>query len=193
MAGISGIYGVSLLPRTILRLPPIAAVIALNLGPNRVCWQWAAIPVSCIVAAKHRSADNRGVGGIGVSGEMSSYARLAAAMLALGMTGFGNQPQPGLLSCTGDFGQFANGFIVTRLMELNFAVDWTTPSVTPLNGGSPARIISMTSLEVSFEVQYEGYRAAYHLNRVDGTFSQRPNLGGIFFGRCELKPLETKF
>lgn len=120
-------------------------------------------------------------------------ARLAAAALALAMTGFSNQPRPVLLSCQGDFAQFANRFLVTRPMELNFAVDWTAPSVVPLNGGSPGVILSLTPLEFSFDVQYEGYRAAYHLNRVDGTFSQRPNIGGIFFGRCEQKPLEPKF
>jgi hypothetical protein len=99
---------------------------------------------------------------------------------------------PGLLACHGDFAQFANGFMVSRPMELNFVVDWQAPWVVPTNGGSTGRIISLTALEFSFEVQYEGYRAAYHLNRVDGTFSQRPNLGGVFFGKCEMRPYTTK-
>nr|UXE45972.1 hypothetical protein Hi04_10k_c5482_00018 [uncultured bacterium] len=96
-----------------------------------------------------------------------------------------------LLVCNGDFGQFANGFIVSRPMELSFVVDWVTPAVTPLNGGGATRIIALNSIELSFEVQYEGYKAAYHLDRVQGIFSQRPNLGGVFFGRCSLRPFQT--
>jgi hypothetical protein len=138
---------------------------------------------------------------------MGKYARLAAA-LVLSLAGCdyiqaqlqqaqGLPPPPALLACNGDFGQFANGFIVSRPMVLRFAVDWAAPSVTPLDGGyKPARIIALTPLELSFEVQYEGYRVAYHLDRVNGTFSQRPNLfgqgpnlGGVYFGRCEIKPL----
>ena len=68
-----------------------------------------------------------------------------------------------------------------------------TSIVTPTDGGSPTRLSALDSSALSFEVQYEGYRAAYHLDRVTGTFSQRPNLGGIFFGRCEMKPYTTKF
>ena len=135
---------------------------------------------------------------------MGRYARVAAAALGLCLASCDNvyfalpvelrgQPiRPTLLVCQGDFGQFANGFMVARPMELGFAVDWLAPSVTPMNGGGPGRIIALNSLEFSFEVQYEGYRIAYHLNRVDGTFSQRPNLGGIFFGRCQEKPLIPK-
>ena len=129
---------------------------------------------------------------------MGRFARLAAAALALGVPGCQLQPSaqpalPTLLVCHGDFGQFSNGYMVSRPMELRFLVDWLAPWVVPIDGGSPARIISLTSLELSFEVQYEGYRAAYHVTRVDGTFSQRPSVGGVFFGRCDTKPLETKF
>jgi hypothetical protein len=142
---------------------------------------------------------------------MGRYARLAAAALALSLAGCdyvqtqlqqlqGLPPQPVQLVCDGDFGQFANGFIVTRPMVLHFAVDWTAPSVTPLDGGyKPAKVIALTLLELSFEVQYEGYRIAYHLDRVNGTFSQRPyllgqgpNQGGVYFGNCVIKPLDKK-
>jgi hypothetical protein len=82
--------------------------------------------------------------------------------------------------------------MVTRPMELKFVVDWQVPSVTPVDGGGPGRIIALTPLELSFAVQYEGYKAAYHLDRIGGTFSQRPKLGGVFFGRCDQRPLETK-
>ena len=143
---------------------------------------------------------------------MGRYARLAGTTLVLALGGcvyFQQlqqqiQPElqpgwPSLLSCHGDFAQFANGFMVARPMELHFAVWWSTPAVQPTDGGSPARVLSLTSLELSFEVQYEGYKIAYHLNRVDGTFTQRPNLlgqgpnqGGVFFGNCDTKPLATK-
>jgi hypothetical protein len=96
---------------------------------------------------------------------------------------------PAKLTCRGDFAQFSNGFMITRPMELTFAVWWTVPAVQPLDGGSPARILSLTSLELSFEVKYEGYKAAYHLNRVDGSFTQRPNIGGVFSGTCDVRPL----
>lgn len=99
---------------------------------------------------------------------------------------------PSLLTCRGDFGQFSNGYMKTRPMELHFAVWWEAPAVQPTDGGSPARILSLTPLELSFEVQYEGYKVAYHLNRVDGTFTQRPNLGGVFFGNCAVAPLTTR-
>ena len=115
------------------------------------------------------------------------------ALLRVGAQLSGSPAPPGLLTCRGDFGQFANGFIVTRPMELNFAVDWAAPSVTPLDREKPGRITSLTPLELSFEVQYEGYKVAYRLNRVDGSFSQRPNLGGVFFGTCETKSLDKKF
>jgi hypothetical protein len=140
---------------------------------------------------------------------MGRYARLVAAALMLSLAGCnyvqtqlqhaqGLPPRPVQLVCDGDFGQFANGFIVTRPMVLHFAVDWMAPSVTSLDGGyKPAKIIALNSLELSFEVQYEGYRVAYHLDRVNGTFSQRPNLGrganlgGVYFGTCAIRPLET--
>jgi hypothetical protein len=123
---------------------------------------------------------------------LARLARLAAATLALGMAGFGYQ-QPGLLVCEGDFAQFANGFMVARPMELHFVVDWLAPSVVPTDGGGPGRIIALTSLELSFEVSYEGYRVAYHVNRIDGSISQRPNLGGVFFGDCDMRALGTRF
>ena len=50
----------------------------------------------------------------------------------------------------------------------------------------------LNAIELSFEVQYETYKAAYHLDRVQSIFSQRPNLGGVFFGRCYLKPYQTQ-
>jgi hypothetical protein len=136
---------------------------------------------------------------------MGRFARLAGATLVLALSGcvYFQQLQqsvqsetqagwPSLLTCHGDFAQFANGFWVARPMELHFAVWWSTPAVQPTDGGSRARILSLTPLELSFEVQYEGYKVAYHLNRVDGTFSQRPNLGGVFFGSCYAKPLTTQ-
>ena len=122
--------------------------------------------------------------------------RLAAVLLALAPGGC-DYLMPGpvtLLACHGDFAQFANGFMVARPMQLNFIVDWQTPLVVPASGGgSQGRIIALSPLEFSFEVQYEGYRTAYHVNRVDGTISQRPNLGGVFFGNCEMRPYATRF
>ena len=138
---------------------------------------------------------------------MGRYARLAVAALALTLSGcdywppklqqlellWGMPAGPALLVCRGDFAQFANGFMVTRPMELHFIIDWATSAVTPTDGGSPTRLSALNSAALSFEVQYGGYRAAYHLDRVTATFSQRPNLGGVFFGRCEMKPYITKF
>jgi hypothetical protein len=98
-----------------------------------------------------------------------------------------------VLACSGDFGQFSNGFIVARPSELNFIVDWRVPSVYPVNGGSATQILSLNTAELSFVVQYEGYRAAYWINRLDGTISQRPNIGGVYFGRCDPRPFEQKF
>lgn len=123
---------------------------------------------------------------------------LAAGILAGGgcedvpLPPVGTPPPVNLLACHGDFAQFANGFMVARPMQLDFVVDWTTPAVTPLNGGGATRIIALNAIELSFEVTYEGYRAAYHLDRVQGIFSQRPNLGGVFFGRCDLRPYQTR-
>jgi hypothetical protein len=98
-----------------------------------------------------------------------------------------------MLVCHGDFAQFANGFMVARPMELHFLVDWLAPWVVPTDGGATGRVIALTPLEFSFEVQYEGYRVAYHVNRVDGSISQRPNLGGVFSGKCDMQPLATRF
>ena len=127
---------------------------------------------------------------------MAGPVRLAAALSLLGLSGCAyvvpTATTANLLACRGDFGQFANGFIVARPMELDFAIYWDKPAIYPLNGGGPARGVGLSSLGLSFEVQYQGYRAPYHLNRVDGAFSQRPSPGGVFFGRCELKPLETR-
>jgi hypothetical protein len=122
---------------------------------------------------------------------MATYARLVGAVLALATTGLAPQP-PQLLACHGDFGQFANGFLVARPMELDFVVDWTTPSVAT-TGGIWGRITALTALELAFDIQYEGYRATYRVNRVDGTISQRPNIGGAFSGNCELQPFTKKF
>jgi len=132
---------------------------------------------------------------------MGRYARFVLAALAIGMTGFdffgqaflGPAPPVVVLDCAGDFGQFANGFLVARPSQLDFIVDWRVPSVYPVNGGGATRILSINSAELSFEVQYEGYRAAYYVNRLDGTISQRPNLGGVFFGRCAPKPYAPQF
>jgi len=136
---------------------------------------------------------------------MKRVVRFAAPVLALALSGCAYvqqvrqalQPelQPGWpsdLTCRGDFAQFANGFMVARPMELHFTVWWSAPAVQPMDGGGRAKILSLTQLELSFEVPYEGYKAAYHLNRVDGTFTQRPNLGGVFFGKCDAKPLAAK-
>ena len=130
---------------------------------------------------------------------MGNVARVTGIAFALGLAGCDywqlpplGQPAPvNLLVCNGDFGQFANGFLVARPMELTFVVDWVTPAVTPLNGGGATRILALSTIELSFEVQYETYKAAYHLDRVQGILSQRPNLGGVFFGRCWLRPFQT--
>jgi hypothetical protein len=141
---------------------------------------------------------------------MDKFARWAAAAMGLGLAGCASlQPVldsfqraslqaqgTALLVCDGDFGQFANGYIVSRPMQLQFAVYWGVPAIYPMNGGSPAKILALNSLELSFDVEYEGYSAAYHLDRVDGTFVQRPNLGrpnlgGVYFGRCYAQPLST--
>ncbi len=138
---------------------------------------------------------------------MGGYARLAVAALALTLSGcdywqpklqqlelqLGVPAGPALLVCRGDFGQFANGFMVARPMKLHFIIDWATSTVTPTDGGGPTRLSALNSAALSFEIRYEGYRAAYNLDRVTGTFSQRPNLGGVFFGRCEINPYTTKF
>lgn len=133
---------------------------------------------------------------------MKGLAWLAGTALTLALSGctyvqqWRAEAQPGWpsqLTCRGDFAQFSNGFMVTRPMELHFVVWWAAPAVQPTDGGSFARILKLTPLELSFEVQYEGYRAAYHLNRVDGSFAQRPSLGGVFSGSCDLRPLETRF
>ena len=124
---------------------------------------------------------------------MSKYARFAAAVLALGMTGFGDQPAPPvLLACNGDFGKFANGFLVARPMELNFVVDWQKP-VVATSSGNVGRIITLTPYELSFEIQYDGYKVIYDINRIEGTIRQWPNIGGVFSGRCEEQPLRQKF
>lgn len=101
---------------------------------------------------------------------------------------------PSVLACRGDFAQFKNGFFDARPMALHFAVYWTTPGpvIIPLDGGAPAQVLALTPLELSFAVQYRGYKAVYRLNRVDGSFSQRPDLGGVFAGTCEFRPLTTK-
>ena len=130
-----------------------------------------------------------------------SIARLVAVSAALSLAScdyyamqFGVQTGPvALLACHGDFAQFRNGFMVARPMELNFVVDWLAPSVVPVEGGGPAKIIALSSLELTFEIPYEGYKAVYRVNRVDSTISQRPNLGGVFSGYCGLRPYTTNF
>jgi hypothetical protein len=129
---------------------------------------------------------------------MGRYAPFAAAALLLGLTScdYYAAPwvveQPALLACHGNFGQFANGFMVARPMELNFAADWLIPSIAT-SGGTPGHIISLTPYEVTFEIQYAGYKALYHINRIEGTIQQLPNVGGVFSGRCDQLPLRQKF
>ena len=128
---------------------------------------------------------------------MGRYVRFAEAALLLGLTSCGSVPpwvisQPALLACHGDFGQFANGFMVARPMELNFVLDWQVP-VVATSGGIPGRIISLTPYELTFEIQYPGYKDLYHINRIDGTIQEHPNVGGIFSGRCDLGQLQQKF
>jgi hypothetical protein len=123
---------------------------------------------------------------------MGKYARLSAAILAIGMTGFGYQ-QPGLLSCEGRFGQFgSNGFLVAMPSRLSFVVDWLTPAIST-DTGTLGRITALTPIELAFEIQYESYRANYRVSRIDGTISERSNFGGVFYGTCDLRSLETKF
>ena len=122
---------------------------------------------------------------------MRLYRRLPAAALALAATGFG-PPQPELFACHGSFAILARGFVTGRPSELNFVVDWQAPSIAT-DTGRPGRITALTVLEVAFEVQYDTYKAAYRINRIDGTISQTSNFGGLFRGVCELKPLRTKF
>jgi hypothetical protein len=133
----------------------------------------------------------RAAGGAALALGLAGCADMQAALWQWGWVPPGSGPA--LLACYGDFAQFANKAIVARLSELKFVVDWATPSVTPLNGGGPAYVIALNALELSFDVPYEGYRAAYHLDRVGGVFSQRPSPGGVYFGRCELRPLTTQF
>jgi hypothetical protein len=120
------------------------------------------------------------------------HARLVAAALALGTTGFGLPQQTGLLSCEGSFGEFANGFLVNKPSQLRFVVDWVTPAVAT-EGGRPGHITELTRTVLAFEVQYVGYKAFYYVNRIDGTISQVSSLGGRFTGICDLKSLDTKF
>jgi hypothetical protein len=123
---------------------------------------------------------------------MGKYARLAAAVLAIGMTGFGYQ-QPGLLSCEGRFGRFgSNGFLIAMPSQLSFLVDWLTPAIST-DTGTLGRITALTPVELTFEIQYENYRANYRVSRIDGTISERSNFGGVFYGICDLRSLETKF
>jgi hypothetical protein len=123
---------------------------------------------------------------------MGGYARLAVAIVAIGMTGFGYQ-QPGLLSCEGRFGRFAsNGFLVAMPSQLSFVVDWLTPAIAT-DAGTLGRITALTPAELAFDIQYESYRANYRVSRIDGTISERTNFGGIFYGICDMRPLSTKF
>ena len=115
---------------------------------------------------------------------------LAAAVLALAATGASYQE--GLLACRGSFGRFANGFLVSRPSYLNFVVDWQTPRIAT-EAGRSGTVVSLTPLELVFDIAYDGYRARYRVSRVDGKISETSSLGGVFYGVCEVKTLETRF
>lgn len=101
-------------------------------------------------------------------------------------------PQAGLLSCRGDFGEFAQGQLAARPSELNFVVDWNAPTIFTETGRA-GTITALTPISVAFEVQYADYTAAYWINRRDGSIAETSNFGGKFWGECALKPLATRF
>jgi hypothetical protein len=122
---------------------------------------------------------------------MSRPARVLVVAFALAMTGAEHDHER-LLSCHGSFGRFVNGFLVDKPSELNFIVDWLAPKIMT-EGGRPGVVTALTATELAFEVQYDGYKAHYRISRIDGAIRQAVSLGAVFYGLCELKPLETKF
>jgi hypothetical protein len=78
-------------------------------------------------------------------------------------------------SPAGGVAPFANGFMVAQPMELHFVVCWSVSALQPTDSGSPAQILPLMPLELSFED--EGYKVACHLDGIDGTLTRPPNLG----------------
>jgi hypothetical protein len=122
---------------------------------------------------------------------MPKLARWLAVGFALAMLG-AQDHKPEVLSCRGSFGRFANGTLVDKPSRLNFVVDWLAPTIATA-GGRPGRITALSKTELDFAVQYDGYRASYQVNRIDGSIREAGTLGSVFSGICEVKPLTTKF
>lgn len=131
---------------------------------------------------------------------MQRHARIAAAFLALGMTGFGSPAvaqvsgyqQYGMFSCVGRFATFVRRQIDTEPSQLTFVIDWLTPAIVT-DRGVPGRVTSVTPLQVTFDIQYPTYHASYFISRIDGTISQTGESNGVFRGTCDLTPLATRF
>ena len=134
---------------------------------------------------------------------MNKCVRLAAAVLALGMTGFNwlsdltasigfGYQHYGRFYCEGRFGTFSNGQLDAMPSQLTFVVDWQMPGVVT-DTGVAGRITAITPLEVAFDVQYPAFRASYFISRIDGAITETSNFGGAFRGRCTLTPLDTAF
>jgi len=115
----------------------------------------------------------------------------AAFGLAWLTSAFGT-PQPGLLTCRGDFAEFARGTVSARVSDLNFVVDWNAPTIFT-ETGRPGKITAATPISVAFEVQYPDYTAAYWINRRDGSIAEMSNFGGRYWGECAMRPLATRF
>jgi len=122
---------------------------------------------------------------------MARFNRVLAVVFGVAMLG-AEWIQPAVLACHGMFGRFADGTLVDKPSRLNFIVDWQVPAVAT-ESGRPGRIIALSSTALDFEIQYDGYKAVYQVNRLDGTIREASTLGSVFSGVCELKPFAPKF
>ena len=120
---------------------------------------------------------------------MDPLATLQAALLALGISSYQHY---GMFNCQGSFGRFADGHLASMPSQLTFVIDWQIPAIVT-DDGTPGRITAWTPLEVAFDVQYPTYQASYFIDRIHGSIRETSNYGGVFYGTCGLKPLETKF